>query len=103
MAQWINLPHNNSFINRTQLPLLCEKSGAILLVLVDLTAGRLAVQQAVQQAVRQNTDRFEIFLNSLRIASVGFSWRLTYNIYTRVYIRICNIFTPQIKGCSCAI
>ena len=57
MAQWINLPHNNSFINRMQLPLLCEKSGAILPVLVGLTAGRLAVQQVV----RQNTDRFEMF------------------------------------------
>ena len=29
MAQWINLHQNNSFINQTQLPLLCEKFGAI--------------------------------------------------------------------------
>ena len=36
-------PLNNSFVNRTQLPLLCEKSGAILLVLVGLTAGSPAV------------------------------------------------------------
>ena len=42
---------NNIFVNRTRLPLLCEKSGAILLVLVGLTAGRLAV--------RQNIGRFE--------------------------------------------
>ena len=28
MSQWINL---NSFANRMRLPLLCEKSGAILL------------------------------------------------------------------------
>ena len=40
MAQWINLHRNNIFINRMRLPLLCEKSGAILLVLVGLTAGR---------------------------------------------------------------
>ena len=33
------------FINWTRLPLLCEKSGAILPVLVGLTAGRLAVRQ----------------------------------------------------------
>ena len=38
MAQWINLNRNNSFINRMRLPLLCEKPGAILLVLVGLTA-----------------------------------------------------------------
>ena len=37
MAQWMNLHRNNSFINRMQLFLLCEKSGAILLVLVGLS------------------------------------------------------------------
>ena len=30
MAQWMNLYRNNSFVNQTRLPLLCEKSGAIL-------------------------------------------------------------------------
>ena len=40
MAQWINLHQNNNFVNRTQLPLLYEKSGAILLVLVGLMADR---------------------------------------------------------------
>ena len=64
MEQWMNLHRNNIFVNRMQLPLLCEKSGAILLVLVGLTAG--------QQAVIQNTGRFENFKNSLRITSVGF-------------------------------
>ena len=44
MAQWINLNRNNGFINWTQLPLLCEKSGAILLVVVGLTAGRAGSQ-----------------------------------------------------------
>ena len=34
----MNLHQNNSFVNRTRLPLLCEKSGAILLVLVGLMA-----------------------------------------------------------------
>ena len=37
MAQWMNF-HRNSFVNRKSLPLLCEKPGAILLVLVGLTA-----------------------------------------------------------------
>ena len=40
MAQWMNLHRNNSFVNWTRLPLLCEKFGAILLVLVNLMAGR---------------------------------------------------------------
>ena len=53
MAQWMNLHQNNSFVNRTQLPLLCQKSGAIFLMLVGLTA--------VRQAVRRNTGRFENF------------------------------------------
>ena len=53
MAQWINLHQNNIFVNRMQLPLLYEKSGVILLVLVGLMAGR--------PAVRQNIGRFEIF------------------------------------------
>ena len=40
MVQWMNLHQNKIFINWMQLPLLCEKSGAILLVLEGLTAGR---------------------------------------------------------------
>ena len=39
MAQWMNLHQNDSFVNQTRLPLLCEKSGAILLVLVGLMTG----------------------------------------------------------------
>ena len=63
MAQWINLHRNNIFINRTRLPLLCEKSGAILLVLVGLTAawqaGRPAVQQSneIRKDLESSTDR----------------------------------------------
>ena len=61
MAQWINLHRNNIFVNRTRLPLLYEKSGAILLVLVGLMAGRPAGRLAVQQAVRRNIGRFKKF------------------------------------------
>ena len=57
MTQWINPNQNNGFINWTPLPFLCEKSGAILLVLV----GNLAGRQAGRPAVRQNTGRFEHF------------------------------------------
>ena len=47
MAQWMNFFHwNNSFVNWTCTPLLCEKSGAILLVLVGLMAGSLAGRQS---------------------------------------------------------
>ena len=42
MAQWMNLHRNDSFVNWTRLPLLCEKSGAIPLVLGGLMAGSLA-------------------------------------------------------------
>ena len=38
-AQWMNLQQNSSIVNRMRFPLLSEKSGAILLVLVGLTAG----------------------------------------------------------------
>ena len=39
-AQWMNLQRNSSFVNRTRFPLLCEKSGAILLVQVGLMASQ---------------------------------------------------------------
>ena len=42
MAQWMNLHQNNSFVNQTRLPLFCEVSGAIHMVLVGLMAGKLA-------------------------------------------------------------
>ena len=45
MAQWLNIYQNNSFVNQMRLPLLYEKSGAILLVLVGLMAGRPAGRQ----------------------------------------------------------
>ena len=40
MAQWTNLNQNNSFVNLPQLPLLCEKSGAVHLA--GLISGWLA-------------------------------------------------------------
>ena len=45
MAQWINVLRNNSFINLTQLPLLCEKTEALAIVEPGLTAGQQAVRQ----------------------------------------------------------
>ena len=45
MAQWINVLQNNGFVNPTRLPLLCEKSGAVAIVELGLTAGRQAVRQ----------------------------------------------------------
>ena len=52
-------------------PLLCEKSGAILLVLVGLTAGRHAGQQSDEILVD-----LKIF-KSLLIVLLGFSQSLT--------------------------
>ena len=42
MAQWINVFRNNSFVNPTQLPLLCRNSRAVALAEPGLTAGWLA-------------------------------------------------------------
>ena len=67
-AQWMNLQQNSSFINHTQFP-LCEKSGAILLVLVGFTAGWQSDEILV--AIFRN---FEI---SPQIALLGFSRSLT--------------------------
>ena len=45
MAQWIIILRNNSFVNLTQLPLLCEKIGALAIVVPRLMAGQQAVRQ----------------------------------------------------------
>ena len=62
MAQWINLNRNYSFGNRTRLPLLCKKSGAILLVLVGLMAVRQAGRQSDQILV--DSKNFKILYRS---------------------------------------
>ena len=83
---------NNSFINRMQLPLLCEKSGAILLVLVVLTAGR--------PAGRLNTSRLEKF---------KFSTDRTVRIFTeyikkeRCYYRVTNVFRLVFSDKVCVL
>ena len=62
MAQWINLYRNNIFISWTRLPLLCEKSGAILLVLVGLTAAWQAGSPKGRQSdkIREDLKNFGI-------------------------------------------
>ena len=42
MALWINFAWKNSFVNLTQLPLLCVKIGALAIVEPDLMVGRQA-------------------------------------------------------------
>ena len=42
MVLWINFIWNNSFINPTQLPLLCEKTGTLAIMEPGLMAGRQA-------------------------------------------------------------
>ena len=42
MVQWINFLWKNSFINATQLLLLCEKTGALVIVELGLMADRPA-------------------------------------------------------------
>ena len=91
MAQWINLHRNNIFVNWTQLPLLCEKSGAILLVLVGLTAA----WQAGSPAVRRNNGRFEKFWNPLLIALLGILRRFTK---LQCYCSVTNVFQSFSSG-----
>ena len=85
MAQWINLHRNNIFVNWTRLPLLCEKSGAILLVLVGL----MAAWQGGSLAVRRNKGRFEKFWNPLLIALLGILQRFTK---VQCYCSVTNVF-----------
>ena len=47
MAQWINIFRNNSFVNLTQLPLLCRNSRAVVLAELGLTAGWLIDEMRV--------------------------------------------------------
>ena len=42
MVQWINVLHNNSFVNAMQLPLLCRNFRAVAPAELGLTAGWLA-------------------------------------------------------------
>ena len=56
MAQWINVFRNNSFVNPTQLPLLCRNSRAVALAEPGLTAGWLAGWLAD----RRNPAKFQI-------------------------------------------
>ena len=53
-----NLHRNNIFINRIRLPLLCEKSGAIFLVLVGLTVAWQAGRQSDE--IREDLKNFGI-------------------------------------------
>ena len=59
MAQWINLHRNNIFVNWTRLPLLCENSGPILLVLVGLMAAWQSGRQLdeIREDLESSTDR----------------------------------------------
>ena len=50
MVQWMIVFRNNGFINVTQLPFLCEKTGALAIMEPGLMAGR----QVVTQAGRRN-------------------------------------------------
>ena len=58
MAQWTNANRINGFLNATPLPLFCEISGAMLIALVGLTAGRLSDE------IRVNLEIFEIHYRS---------------------------------------
>ena len=50
MTQWVNRLQNNSFVNATELPLLCLISGAVHLAQPGLTLGWLASWPSVHPA-----------------------------------------------------
>ena len=56
---------NNGFIIVTQLPFLCEKTGALAIMELGLMAGRQAVMQAGRQA-DQTVVKYEN-LNSVQL------------------------------------
>ena len=62
MAQWKNLNRYSSFVNPPRLPFFCEISGALLLALPGLTAGRQAGRQAgrLSDEIRVNLQNFKI-------------------------------------------
>ena len=57
MVQWMNHNRNNSFVIRTQLPLLCEKCEAILL---SSASGSYVRQCGISLAASQMLVDFKI-------------------------------------------
>ena len=84
MAQWINLHRNNIFVNQTRLLLLCEKIWSH----TASASGSYSRQAGWQSGRQSDKGRFEN-LNSLRIASVRFSWHLTK---VQCYYSVTNAF-----------
>ena len=54
MALWIKVFQNNCFVDPTQLPLLCENTGALAIVEPGLMAGGPTVQNTSRPLGRQN-------------------------------------------------
>ena len=66
MTQWMSLHGQNSgVINQTRLPLLCERSGTIL----------LSASGSYGSSAGRQSDEILVDLESLLIASLGFSHR----------------------------
>ena len=63
MVQWINILRNNSFVNSTQLPLLCRNSRAKALAEPGLMAGRLAGWLADEMQV--NFEFLKLFVDQI--------------------------------------
>ena len=82
---WHISHYNDSFINRTRLPLLCEKSGAILLVPVDLMAG-------------WQSDKILIGLKILKSPLLGFPQSQTKE---SIMIFITSVF--WLVRCTCVV
>ena len=85
----MNLHQNNSFVNHTLLPLLCQKSVAILLVLVGLTVGN---QTGSQKILKDENKHY----GAVDESSSEQQFRKSYTI-TFVVSKICS-HTPSVSG-----
>ena len=98
MTQWINLYPNNSFINWTQLPWLCEKFGAILLVLVGLMAGRQSDEILVDFEIKFSIDHivgiFTAFNEGTVLLPMHFSQHFRVKYIVRHVMEVCKSRTP---------
>ena len=72
MAQWINVLLNNSFVNPTQLPLLCRNFRTVALVEPGLTVGWLADKMRVNfEFLKFILDRiFKLFAAFIKVTAL---------------------------------
>ena len=88
MAQWINVYQNNSFINLSQLHLLCKKSGAIHLVQLGLMTGCQVDEMQINFDFLKFAIDFLIYLVKLLHCYSGMNaFKLVFLVCFKVVVR----------------